>query len=187
MKTQIDMMIDIVGKICNPNSILLSALATSSVSAYAYMSNTSLFGVSILFVLIVCGFMVVDWFLGVYASVYSENKKFQSSKITYTIIKFVTFFMWLFFVNQAKAEYIQVQWAYDTILIIQIFVLLLIGIREFVSIGENIERIWGQKPYLFTLIDSVFNSLERLFKRKLEKGVEEIQNEIEENEENQEL
>lgn len=88
--------------------------------------------------------------------------------------------MWLFFVNQAKQEYQGTP--YDVILIIQIFVLLLIGIREFVSIGENIERIWGQKPYLFSLIDSVFMTLERLFKKKLEESVEKIE-EVVENEE----
>lgn len=180
MKTQIQIVADIFEKVVNPQSITFSAILTTGISSYTYLSNTSLFGVSVLFVLIVCGFMVVDWCLGVYASVVAEGSKFKSNKITYTIIKFVTFFMWLFFVNQAKQEYQGTP--YDVILIIQIFVLLLIGIREFVSIGENIERIWGQKPYLFSLIDSVFMTLERLFKKKLEESVEKIE-EVVENEE----
>ena len=65
-------------------------------------------------------------------------------------------------------------WASETISVIHVFVLVLITLREFVSIGENIEKIWGTKPYLFALIDTVFIAMEKLFKKKLEKTVDEF-------------
>lgn len=184
MRNQFDIALDVLQKLFNPQSMIMSAILTAGVGGFSYLSNTQLFGVSVLFVLIVCGFMVVDWFSGVFASVISEKNKFQSNKVTYTIIKFVTFFMWLFFVNQAKEEYSDTM-AKDVVLIIQIFVLLLIGLREFVSIGENIERIYGQKPYLFNLIDSVFGTMERIFKKKLESKVDEIEDIIENQDNNE--
>lgn len=173
MKNQFQIVGEILEKIFNPPSITLGAILTTTVSGYSYLSNTSLFGVSLKFVAIVCIVMVVDWCLGVYASVMAENKKFSEKRLTYTILKFVTFFMFLYFVNQIKSEYESIKWAYDTVLVIQVFVLILIGLREFVSIGDNIERIWGVKPYLFTLIDNLFHIMEKLFKKKIEKTIDE--------------
>ena len=80
--------------------------------------------------------------------------------------------MWLFFINQARQEYKTSRWAADFIEVIQIFVLILINLREFVSIGENIEKIFGTKPYLFALIDTIFITMEKLFKEKLENKLE---------------
>ena len=80
--------------------------------------------------------------------------------------------MWLYFINQARQEYNSSRWAADFIEVIQIFVLILINLREFVSIGENIENIFGTKPYLFALIDTIFITMEKLFKKKLENKLE---------------
>lgn len=174
MKDQLQILSGLADKLFNPPNITLSAVITFSLSGYSYLSNTKLFGVSVLFIGIICSFMVVDWFLGVYSSVAVQKNKFQSNKITYTIIKFLTFFMWIFLISQIKLELENYIWANEIIGVIHVFVLVLITLREFISIGENIEKIWGTKPYLFSLLDSVFETLEKLFKRKLESTVENI-------------
>ena len=165
-------MSEIFEKIITPPALIVSAGLTMSISFISLLADNSLFGVSMNFVLIVCIFMVVDWFLGVYSSVAVSGKKFQSKKLTYTIIKFLTLFMWLYFINKARQEYNSSKWAADFIEVIQIFVLILINLREFVSIGENIEKIFGTKPYLFALIDTIFITMEKLFKKKLENKLE---------------
>lgn len=172
MKTQVSIFDDIIKKIMSPYNVILSLTFTLLLTLTAKLSNTSLFGVSLLFVAVVCLFMVVDWFLGVTSSVCVQGQKFKSKKVTYTIIKFVTFFMWLFFVNQAKYAYEDTAYVSDIIIFIQIFVLILIALREYSSIGENIEQIWGRKPYWFSLIDSFTDILENSFKKKLKDKID---------------
>lgn len=164
MKTQIEILTEVISKMTQTSSMLLSGAITAALA----VSSIDLFGVSMGFIVIVCVFMSVDWGLGVSASVCADKQKFESKKVTYTILKFATFFMWLYFINQAKKEYADNSILSETVLIIQVFVLILIGLREFVSIGENIERIWGDKPYIFKLVDMVFESLERVFKKKID-------------------
>lgn len=172
METQVYIFDNLIRKIMNPYYALLSLTFTIFATLTAKLSNTSLFGVSLLFVSVVCFFMVVDWFLGVTASVCALGQKFKSKKVTYTIIKFVTFFMWLFFVNQARFAYQEIAYVSDIIIFIQIFVLILIALREYSSIGENIEKIWGRKPYWFSLIDSITDTLEKSFKNRLKDKID---------------
>lgn len=188
MKDQFQILSDIADKLFAPGNLSLSVMLTATFGGYTYLSNTTLFGVSVLFIVIVCGFMVVDWFMGTYASVAVQKDKFQSRKLTYTIMKFVTFFMWIFLITQIKNEIEEYAWAVEIVSVIHVFVLILITLREFVSIGEKMEIIWGTKPYLFTLIDSVFLTLEKLFKKKLEEQLEGVEEIIEQHDEqNQEL
>src|SRR5690606_22916864 len=121
METQVYIFNNFIRKIMNPYYALLSLTFTIFITLTSKLSSTSLFGVSLLFVSVVCFFMVVDWFLGVTASVCALGQKFKSKKVTYTIIKFVTFFMWLFFVNQARYAYGEVAYISDIIIFIQIF------------------------------------------------------------------
>ncbi len=58
------------------------------------------------------------------------------------------------------------------------FPVFLVNLREFVSIGENIETIYGKKPYIFTLIDKLFTSMEKVFIKKVSAD---IVDEIEQN------
>lgn len=187
IKNQLHMISEFIEKSMSTPSLLISSFLTVQVTCFTWMSNTSLFGVSIFFVVILCAIMFIDWGLGVYASLRVDGAKFSPDKLTYTIVKFMTFFMFLFFVNQAKHEYRSYSFAYEVVLVIQVFVLLLIGLREFVSVGEKIDKIWENKPYLFCLIDDLFKIIEKGFKRKVQKAVEDtdfIEEEEEEDNEN---
>lgn len=154
-------------KIMNVQAMLTSAVITTFTISATFLSNKDLFGVSLIFVFVVCFFMSFDWLLGVFANVVIKREKFEAKKIGYTIMKFITFFAFLFFIKTAKDEWSE-GWANEMFLIIQTFVLILIGLREFVSVGEKMEVIWGDKPYLFKLVDDLFISLEKLFKRKID-------------------
>lgn len=159
--------VDTFKKIMTAQALIASAVATALTITTTHLANKDLFGVSLIFVAVVSAFMVIDWCLGVWSSVVVHGERFESNKIGYTVMKFFTFFAFLFFVKVAKDEWSD-GWANDMFLIIQTFVLILIGLREFVSVGEKMEKIWGDKPYLFKLVDDLFESLEKLFKKKID-------------------
>lgn len=151
----------------NAQAMITSAVATALTLITTHLTDKDLFGVSLIFVTVVCAFMFIDWCLGVWTSVVVQSERFESNKIGYTVMKFFTFFAFLFFIKVAKDEWSE-GWANDMFLIIQTFVLILIGLREFVSVGEKMEKIWGDKPYLFKLVDDLFAGLEKLFKKKID-------------------
>ena len=110
--------------------------------------------------------MLLDWRFGVKASM-SKGKKFESGRVIYTIIKFLTLFLWLWLSREIGDIYNGNIVTDITINFISIFVLILVALREFVSIGENIETIYGKKPYMFELVDVLFTAIERKFKNKI--------------------
>ncbi len=133
---------------------------------YIEVSQTSIMGVSAKFLILIAGLMLIDWIFGVKASM-KEGKRFESGRVIYTIIKFLTLFLWLWLSREIGDIYNGNIVTDITINFISIFVLILVALREFVSIGENIETIYGKKPYMFELVDVLFTAIERKFKNKI--------------------
>lgn len=46
-------------------------------------------------------------------------------------------------------------------------------LKEFTTIGENLEKIYGRKSYLFTIVDKLFEILEFKYFNKIKEGTEE--------------
>lgn len=180
MRENITIIAELLEKMFTPASVCLSGAITIGISSYvALFFDTNIFGVSVIFVALVLALMVIDWFLGTYASVRTKGEKFDQKKIGYTIMKFTIFIIWLFAITRVIRELEHYSWAVDLLSFIHIFVIVLIMLREFVSIGDNTKTIWGVKPYIFVLLDSIFSILEKLFKSKLEKKIDNIADDIE--------
>tara|TARA_R110000851_G_scaffold314588_1_gene476688 strand:+ start:1471 stop:2028 length:558 start_codon:yes stop_codon:yes gene_type:complete len=159
--------------------ILFSASASVILKSIMDLLNGSLFGVSNSFLLLIAVLFVADFLTGIAASRHEENKaitieeqndkKFKSSKITFTFFKFLMLFLWVWLADSIgdKIENVNsLKYLYDIIIIIP---LILLSLREYVSIGENLERKYNKKPYLFSLADKIFKLLESDFLNKLKK------------------
>lgn len=156
-----------------PNLIVGSFLTTTfttyfSIVKWIYNIDTiDLFGMSLPLICSCAALMMADWFLGLTEAIRVKNEKISADKIVYTIMKFVMFFGWLYFMKAVRHEMETYGYMKDVIILINIFVLFLIILREFRSIGNHINAIWGSKPYLFILIDEIFSIVESGFKKKL--------------------
>jgi len=139
-------------------------------------------GVPIILTSIVSLFILVDFVLGTAASLkiaseakYKGNnklyleKKFKSSKIGYTIFKFMSLFLWLLLSFSIDTKIRDINILNSFINIITIIPVLLFGFREFISIGEGIESLYGNRPYLFKLGEKIFELLQFKFLEKLKK------------------
>ena len=156
-----------------PNLVLGSILTATfttllSILSWVYGIDTvDLFGVTLPFIASCFVLMIVDWFLGTMKSIRIKKEKLNADKIVYTIMKFLVFFGWLYFMNAFRNEVETYGYMKDTVILVNLFVIFLILLREFRSIGNHIESIWGTKFYLFVLLDDIFEIIEKGFKKKL--------------------
>jgi len=172
-------------------STLLSIITT----LITYVLNESFLGVSVLLLVVVAGLIMVDQLLGTAASSFKaksalleaniekyEKYKFKSSKIMYTVFKFMSIYLWLLlsFSAQTHAEGLAI--IEPTISAISLVPIFLFGLREYVSIGESLEVLFGKKPYLFTLANRIFQILQLKFFKKLGGGDDTV--EVNDNEPN---
>ena len=138
-------------------------------------------GVSILLLLIVSGFILIDWWYGTRASKKlmedaikigdkeaEEKYKFRSLKISHTWFKFLSVWLWLVIALAISSYSSSITWLSALVEGFTIIPLLLFGFREFVSIGESIEVLNnGNKPYLFELGEKIFDILQFKFLKRL--------------------
>lgn len=160
-------------------SLFISGVGAVATSTLQWLLGTSFLGVSAVLILLTCTLIIFDFIYGNMASAKSpEYKGVESTKITYTILKFGMFFLWLFLAYSIKHEMKDIEWFKYILSAVTSFPVFLVNLREFVSIGENIETIYGKKPYIFTLIDKLFTSMEKVFIKKVSAD---IVDEIEQN------
>lgn len=183
-----------------------SIFTALSLEAFTAMLSVSFLGVSIGLLLMIGLFILIDWFTGSSAS----NKKakefkdklekaeckdedctkklkadyelyrIKSSKITFTIFKFISLYLWLLlsngvtsaainngFIEGAPMQEVASIGLGSVLRIFTIVPIILFGFREFISIGENINNLYGKTPYLFTLGEKMFDTLQFKFLKKL--------------------
>jgi len=170
-------------------STLLSIITT----LITYVLNESFLGVSVLLLVVISCLILVDQVLGTSASSHQakeallkgdkekyENYKFKSSKIMYTIFKFMSIYLWLLLSFSASTHVKGVEFFEPIINTLALVPIFLFGLREYVSIGESLEVLFGKKPYLFTLANRIFELLQLKFFKKLG-SMEEENNNINEN------
>lgn len=150
--------------------------ASIGITTLTEFLNLEILGKPMHLLILVSFLFIVDFFTGVAASRHEakianeigdvdteEEKKFKSSKITFTFFKFIMLFAWIWLeesVSDRIAETESISHLYNLIRNIPI---ILLALREYISIGENIERQYGKKPYMFTLADKIFETLEFKF------------------------
>lgn len=136
--------------------------------------------VPILLLVIVSGFILVDWIFGSAASrkisldakakgdtLTETEYKFKSIKVSHTIFKFLALYLWLVLSLAITNYAISITWLAPIVEGITIVPILLFGFREFISIGEAIEILYGYKPFLFSMGEKIFDALQFKFLKRL--------------------
>jgi len=142
--------------------------------------NTSFLGVSTSFLILISVLFMVDFWTGVMASRFEElkairegnkkeayDKKFNSRKITFTFFKFLMLFLWIWLADIIGTKFEDLKYMNTTYEIITTIPLVLVTLREYISIGENIERRFNKSLYIFKLVEKIFEILEGKFFKKL--------------------
>jgi hypothetical protein len=183
----------------------MAGYKTSSLMGASVFSAISMEAIIEIFQLNFLGVSLVDWWTGSVAShkrakeakakadaenntdplspdlVTYEDSRIKSRKISYTIFKFISIYLWLVLSHSIYQTAIKngfiipsaepVSFGLSTILrILTIVPILLFGFREYISVGENIKSIYGKTPYLFTLGEKIFNIFEFNFLKKIDKA-----------------
>lgn len=168
---------------------IFSAITMETISSIFHLN---FLGVSVGVLATISLFIVIDWWTGSAASHREAKKakengneeeynkrKLKSSKVTFTIFKFISLYLWLVLtytfmnaaVNQGFIKPEDTATSYfgiaSILRIITIIPLILFGFREFISIGENIEKLYGKRPYLFELGEKIFDILQFNFLGKI--------------------
>lgn len=163
-------------------SALFGASVTSAVSIEiinTLMNGTHL-GVSVLLLVSVAFFIILDWLFGSAASrkisldakksgniKLADKYKFKSSRISATIFKFISLYLWLLLSYTATNYTNGIHFLAPVVETLTIVPILLFGFREYISIGEGIEVLYGSKPFLFEIGEKIFDALQFKFLRKL--------------------
>lgn len=169
-----------------------SLVTAVSLEALAEVLQLDFLGVTVGMLAMVAFFIIADWWTGSAASNmramkfrehgdmegYEENR-IKSSKVSFTIFKFISLYLWLVLSHSVyetavknsfiliPTEDIHAVGLHTALKIISIVPVMLFGFREFISIGENIKNMYGKTPYLFTLGERIFDMLQFNFLRKL--------------------
>lgn len=167
------------------NSLFGASIASAiSIEAIRNFLHQPFLGVSVGVLSMVALFIIIDWLIGSAASnklaaiAKKENNKenfekyrLKSSKITFTIFKFISLYLWLVLAHSVHRVALRADFMPEILNIISIIPILLFGFREYISIGEGIEILFGKKPYLFILGEKIFDIFQFKFLSRL-KGKE---------------
>lgn len=160
--------------------IPFAAVGAIAVERITKFLDLSFLGVSVSFLVLISFMFIVDFITGVMASKQEhkkaiedkdkdkiEDKRFKSSKITFTFFKFTMLLMWIWLADNIATRIQDIKFVDQAFNIITTVPLILISLREYISIGENIERKYGKKPYIFDLAEKLFSVLEFKFLKKI--------------------
>lgn len=173
----------------NPIRVLLK---TSIISAFTYKKgslalmtvpfsiflegiyNGSFLGINLTFTILFVIFIFFDFVTGVIASK-NLGEKIQSAKIAFTFYKVLMyfFFFWLIFEiykSIGQSDSWVAEQGLHTINLIRNFIFTILVLREYISIGENIEKRFGKKPYIFSLVEKITDIVESKFISKIEES-----------------
>lgn len=169
-----------------------SILSAASLEAVTVFLKLNFLGVTVSMLVTVGLFIILDWWTGSSASRHKadlalkkgdkvgyELHRIKSRKVTFTIFKFISLYLWLVlsdsvytlavdngFVTPAS-ETTAGAGLHTILRIFSVVPIILFGFREFISIGENIRSVHGKTPYLFTLGERIFETMQFSFLKRL--------------------
>ena len=115
-------------------------------------------------------FAFMDFITGVMVA-RSKSEKIQSGKISNTVGKYFGLILWF-----VLALVLILILSDNYFVLTLLFGPLILNIlKEFISIGENLEARNGKKPYMFTIIDRVFSIIEKRFFKHIESKVANVE------------
>lgn len=152
----------------------LSTVSLGTATTFTFINfHDNYFGLSLMLILIYCLFVFFDSLTGIIASKH-EGGKIESGKLMFTFYKllFSFFFFWLLDSLNIKVDekiasvengfmFYFFKSCKEGISIVTYAVFTLLALREWLSIGENIERRFNKKLYLFSIVEKIFDIIER--------------------------
>ena len=157
-----------------------SITVASTITAIREFLDGTYLGASNWLLAIVSILVIADWLIGSIAShkkaveakllmnkVDYAKYKYSSIKVSHTLFKFLSLWFWLMLSDSIIAQVENIKILESIMSTIAIVPILLFGFREYISIGEGIETINGEKPYLFELGEKIFEALQFKFLNKL--------------------
>jgi len=165
------------------NAILYKkgAMTLSSISLATIISFFSLefkiedqyFGITTSMILLLSLLIFIDSVTGIIASRHDGNKV-ESGKLLFIFYKFLLSFLFFWIANEitksilgristSKSNYLITFYsgANEIVEIVTYAILILLMLREWISIGENVERRFNKRYYLFDIIEKIFDLIER--------------------------
>lgn len=165
---------------------LFSILLSGGVTTIEQITQIQLFGINLTFLILGIILILTDFMFGVVADRYQSKKKgikIEDRKrikyIDFTIYKIITLFilLWLtheigrqLFTNESNGNNILGGVVNTSMLVLQFcrtIMFSLICSREYISIGENIERRFEKKLYMFSIFEKLFDIIELKFIRRV--------------------
>lgn len=167
------------------SATVFSFVVATAVTGVENIYNWEYFGINYTFLLLMVALVMFDFITGAIASRHEAGGVrgwFLSEKITYTVYKFVSILLLLWLANELyrmiESSYSESDSAFwtsvygssmSTLGVVRTTAFTLICGREYISIGENIERRFGKKYYAFTIFEKIFDIIEMKFIKRLEK------------------
>lgn len=154
--------------------LLSSFFLVTIVNFFTYKMQIpdSFFGISLGLICILSILIILDSFTGIIASRH-EGHKVESGKLFFTFFKFLSAFLFFWLLDEVQCKLglkIQVSGSYlksfytgakETLEIVTYSIFLLLSLREWISIGENIERRYNKTFYLFQIVEKLFDLVEK--------------------------
>lgn len=134
--------------------------------------NGSFLGIGISFLALFFLLVLLDFFTGVQAAKY-KREPIVSGKLSYTFHKLLVYLLFFWLINEIYDllnPYSGFGKDQGVILLslIRYFVFILLSLREFISIGENIEKRFGKKPGIFNIAEKIADLIELKIMKKIE-------------------
>jgi phage-related holin len=170
------------------NSLLVSMpplLLSTFITFFCSIINAEIMGFTAGEILILLIFVAVDFLTGVSSSLI-KDEKITSKKGLKTVFKLVTYTMTILLFAVVESMTVKnggIGFASLTIAFLRNFVFCLMLFWEFHSVGENIEKVFGDKPKIFYFVELTVNLLEKKLKGLIESSLKKSKNEKSDNQE----
>lgn len=158
-----------------PLAFVSQQFINSVVQISNWYVHGSFLGISVSFISVLVALMVGDFFTGVSASKH-EGESLKSQKVAYTFYKFLMYFAFFVIINETHKMLVYGGvWGWlgfvmtegtHLISFVRTFIFIILIFREFISIGENLKRRFGKRPYIFTLTEKLVDLVEDNFIKK---------------------
>ena len=156
-----------------------------------FLLDTSFLGVTTGFLILISVLILIDFWTGVSATHFKynnlkeeyekaneeekkelkkelEDSRIQSNKITFTFFKFIMLFLWIWIAFMIESKLGNIEWLVVIYQSITTIPLVLVSLREYISIGENIKKRYGKMPYIFSFAEKLFDLLQGKFFKSAE-------------------
>lgn len=152
------------------------AIASIVSSGIAFLINLFLngdfLGISISFLALFFTLVLVDFFTGVQAAKF-KREQIVSGKLSYTFHKLLVYLLFFWLINEIHGLLMPYNGlgkdqGLVVLSLIRYFVFILLSLREFISIGENIEKRFGKKPAIFNIAEKIADLIEMKIIKKIE-------------------